>query len=184
MAESSTRLRRAARGLALAVLTCTPGSSLAASISSIEVSPALPGTTDLASLQVELFYPSTGFSVGNFETTFLDNGDIRLDIFVDSPAPGDIVLPVVGSEIVAAPLGLLPEANYSYTARLFEIPRGTSIPFFQEAESGSFSVVPEPATVHLVAAGLLMFLGIRRRLTPIRHTGTPQTSACSFRSAR
>ena len=63
------------------------------------------------------------------------------------------------SQIVDATLGLLPEADYSYTVTLFEIPRGTSVPVFQDAESGTFSVVPEPAMLHLIGAGLLMILG-------------------------
>jgi hypothetical protein len=161
--RSSFLSRRALWGFFLAVLTCAPWPSLAASISSVEVLPALPSSTDPITLRAELSYPTSGFSVGSFDTTFLDTTDIRLDIFVDSPAAGDIIIPVISSEIVDAPLGVLPESAYTYTVRLFETPRGTSVFLFQGDEPGSFTVVPEPTTLHLVGAGLLAFLGIRRR---------------------
>lgn len=160
---SSSRSHRAFAVLLFAVLTGAPCSSLAASISSIAVLPALPTSSDPITLRVELSYPTSGYSVGSFDTIFLDSTAVRLDVFVDSPAPDDIILPVLESETVDAPLGSLPEADYTYTVRLFEIPGGTSVPLLSEVASGGFSVVPEPTTIVLVGGGLLLLPGLSRR---------------------
>ena len=154
--------RGALCGLIFAALTFAPWPSLAASITSVEVLPPLPTSIDSITLRVDLLYPSSGYGAGSVDIACLDSTDVHLDIFVSSPAPGEIVLPALVSQVVDAMLGLLPEAEYSYTVRLFEVPRDTFIPLFQEAESGGFTVVPEPTTLHLVGAALLAFLGIRR----------------------
>lgn len=149
--------------LLMALGLCTVRAD-ASAISGIQVEPTVPTTNSIAQLNIDLFYPTLGFSLSDVDVVALDPNSFQVDVIVNAPDPEDIVLPATDSELANAPLGVLDEGLYSYTVNLFDIPRLSTVPIFQESRSGSFSVVvPEPASVWILAVGWIACTASRRR---------------------
>jgi hypothetical protein len=133
---------------------------------SVNVFPSNPTVADSISLETTLSWGTSGYWV--FDSMTISTGPFErvIQIFVDSPAPDEVVLTIVTSEEHIADLGLLPAGNYSYTVNEFDVQRGTGLQMFAGSLSGSFTVVPEPSSLVLVLLGLS---GLALRPSFVRH---------------
>ena len=86
----------------------------------------------------------------------------EVEISVDSPAPGSMVIQVITYDTDVIHLGQLPAGTYSYTVTELDFPGGSPPSTFAGSLSGMFSVVPEPSSFALALFGL-SGLAIARR---------------------
>ncbi len=128
----------------------------------ISVLPGSPTTADDVVIRHDLVFNTGGYSVGGSNFTFLDPFHIQIDVFVRSPNPGDPVTQAFTFLKVDSELGMLAPGDYQYTSRVATIPRGqfpdppTDAIFSQfppAIRTGQFTVVPEPASLSLLAIG-------------------------------
>jgi hypothetical protein len=140
----------------------------AVTIDAIEVLPASPTPSDEALVRTTLVYEHTGFTRSQSVVQTPDADSFLIDHVVFAPGI-DIVQPVIVIEDVDSSLGMLDPGPYDYTVRLYVVPTPEQPPpgdpptdpdwytdFFVASKSGTFTVVPEPASLAVFAvAGLL-----------------------------
>ena len=137
-------------------------SVVCAKLTGIEVLPPSPLETDSVVLNAELLWPSSGYMVLGSSVTFLSDFEPQIDIDVLVPDGG--VLHVLTSEVHSIDLGPLPAGTYSYTVNEIQTPpSGLPLePYWDQLTlEGTFTVVPEPTTMTVLALGGLAVL--RRR---------------------
>ncbi len=132
---------------------------VSASLTAIEILPH-PLETDSVVLNAELDWSTSGYWVLGSSVTWMSDFEPQIDIDVSAPELWDIVAQVLTSEVHSIDLGPLPRGTYSYTVNAIQTtpsgwPRGYA------TLEGTFTVVPEPTTMTVLALGGLAVL--RRR---------------------
>lgn len=128
----------------------------------ISVLPDSPTTADDVVIRHDLVFNTGGYSIGGSSVTFLEPYHVQIDVFVRSPNPGEPVTQAITFLKLDSDLGMLAPGDYQFTSRLATIPRGqfpdppTDEIFSQfppGIRTGQFTVVPEPASLSLLAIG-------------------------------
>lgn len=128
----------------------------------ITVLPDVPTTTDEVVIRHDLTFFTGGYRVGGSNLAFIDPFHVVIDVFISGPNPGDPVTQAITFLDVESDLGMLPAGDYQYTSRVVTIPNG-QFPdqpnekifsqFPTSTSTGTFTVVPEPASLTLFAVG-------------------------------
>lgn len=126
----------------------------------VDVSPENPTTADPVSIYAWTWFGyaerydlvSTAYSITGY--------DIGVEVVMRDKGYG-ITIPWAGGGSVQ--VGTLTEGDYWVTADMYMIPFGGSIPELYESGGTSFNVVPEPATLFLLALGALLTRDCRHK---------------------
>lgn len=137
----------------------------------ITVQPGTPTTADDVVIRHDLTFNTGGYQIGGSDFKFLTPNDIVIDVFVRGPDLGDPVTQAITFLDVESNLGMLPAGDYHYTSRVVTIPRSqfpnppseaVFTQFPPGIRTGQFTVVPEPASLTLLAIGGWAFTRRRR----------------------
>jgi len=126
-------------------------------IDSAALFPVSPTTTTPISLNVSMTTPGIPAFLAAPSTTQFNGNLISINVYPDSGA-----LTAIGSLSEAVPFGLLSSGTYNYEVTLIpptDIPFGRNMRF----ASGTFIVVPEPATIAVLLLAVMLVGGIHRR---------------------
>jgi len=123
----------------------------------VDVYPENPTITDSVSIEAWTWFPyaerynlvSATYSIADYT--------IDMEVIMEDDWYG-LTIPAMEGGLVE--VGILAEGYYSVNADMYMVPFGGSIPELYESGSTSFKVVPEPATVFLLAIGIV---GIRAK---------------------
>ncbi|MFN3166810.1 MAG: protease complex subunit PrcB family protein [Phycisphaeraceae bacterium] len=122
----------------------------------ITVLPDSPTPADSVVIRHDLTFNTGGYRIGGSAVTFVAPDRFVIDVFVQGPDPGDPVTQAITFLQLDSDLGALPAGDYPYTSRLVTIPRSQfpdppTEAIFQQfppaTRAGTFTVVPEPATL-------------------------------------
>ena len=140
-------------GIMFMFLVMSGFTSLANAIT-IDISPTDPTTSYYVTIDVLGGFPDTG--QGLLNTTFtITDFNIEIDVIMqDVHGSGAIILPQLTDAGGTAVIDPLPQGVYDVTGNVFVIPWGDTIPALYQSGNASFEVVPEPASILLLLAGI------------------------------
>jgi len=141
------------KAIAAALVLCMALSKSAFALY-VDVYPENPTITDSVSIEAWTWFGKDAYDLVSATYSITDYA-IDMEVIMEDIGFGPASLIRDGGLVT---LGTLPEGLYLVNAGMYMIPLGGSIPEFYESGSTSFNVVPEPATVLLLAIGIV---GIR-----------------------
>ena len=135
-------------------LFCVTELAGAESVSIIDVNiiPEEPSSDEIITISVLGWAANSGSSVEYGEFSMVDTS-LQLDLHIEM---GILLMPSIWS--YAEEISPLPAETYSLTVRGFEYYSGT----LEDTYVMDFTVVPEPATIWLLAAGMLAVRATKR----------------------